>query len=110
MEVKEGVDPRSLDWHMFVALPVIDHIFTTHGFECTLTSTREGDHGEWSWHKCGMAADFRTHGLSLGEVTVLAEDIRQGLGRPYQVVIEPTHIHVECDLRANPDYVGKWPL
>lgn len=109
MRVKEGVALAGLNWRMRRVLRVADHVWQTYGHELVITSTTDGEHSRWSWHPFGMAVDLRTRDMGLAEVTMVAQDLQHILGRPYQVVIEATHIHVECDLDANPDFAGKHP-
>jgi len=52
---------------------------------------------EGSKHYEGMAVDLRTFFFTREEVENVATDLHAELGEDYDVVVEPTHIHVEYD-------------
>jgi len=79
-----------------------ESIWSAYGQDLVVTAKRDGEHGKWSWHQYGCAVDLRTRYFSPGEVASIAQDMSEALGRDYDVVIEPTHMHVEYDWgRAN---------
>lgn len=102
MLIKEGAVIRGLHPAMRRALKAADAIWSAYGQELVVTSGLDGEHSRWSWHNYGCAVDLRTRYFSAGEVASIAQDMREALGRDYDVVIEPTHMHVEYDWdRAN---------
>jgi hypothetical protein len=69
--------------------------------ECVVTSANDGRHMDGSLHYVGRAVDLRTRDLhpDIAEQLVLALRKRLNgdatLNRPYQVVLESDHAHVE---------------
>lgn len=68
-----------------------------------ITSGVDGEHRDNSLHYVGLAVDLRTRDLTPTEISRLVLALRnrlngsKGNNRPYQVVVEPTHIHLEYD-------------
>ena len=93
------------------ALKRTEQVYRTHGLELVVTCTTCGEHSKWSWHPFGMAVDLRTYywRLEPGAIALLVLDLKAALPPPYQVVLEKTHIHLECDLDAFQEYAGKHP-
>ena len=80
---------------MTVAIIIIKDAFALHGHNCVITSGMEGKHSRASLHYVGAALDFRTGGMKRELVSNIANEIRNGLGRDFDTVVEGTHIHVE---------------
>ena len=104
MRVKDGANIRGLNWRMRKAIKVANNIWQTYGRELVITSGLDGEHGPLSLHYFGCAVDLRSRYFRPGEVRAVADDLQRALGHDYDVVVEPTHIHVEYD----PD-VARWP-
>lgn len=69
----------------------------------TITSAAEGQpgdgvHGVHSFHYSGYAVDLRTKDI----VDEFARALRVALGAGWDVYVEPSHIHVERDIRRMP--------
>lgn len=87
------------------ALPLIEQAHVDAGISrgAFITSGTDGVHRDDSKHYLGLAVDLRTRDLTSGEVTRLTTALRRRLNgngllnRPYQVIVEGTHIHVEYD-------------
>ena len=97
-QIKSGINGariHGLRPEMVVALIIIRDAFFNHGESCIITSGMEGKHGRASLHFVGAALDFRTGGMKRELVSEIAVEIRDGLGRDYDVVVESTHLHVE---------------
>lgn len=68
-----------------------------------ITSGTDGVHRDDSKHYEGLAVDLRTRDLTPVEIARLVPALRKRLNgsanadRPYNVVVETTHIHVEFD-------------
>lgn len=84
------------------ALPLIEAAHTDAGVRgAVVTSGTDGIHRNDSLHYLGLAVDLRTRDLSAVQVQALAAALRKRLNgtstanRPYQVVVETTHIHLE---------------
>lgn len=99
---KEGV-VLALAPDMARALPGIEAAHADVGIArgALVTSGTDGEHGADSLHYLGLAVDLRTHDLDAYQIARLAAALRARLNgaatanRPYQIVIEATHIHVE---------------
>jgi len=105
--VKPGVELTEVHPAMVAAWPTIMQVYRRHGYDCTLTSGRDGSHMHGSLHYAVpmQANDFRTWADSSGrqmrdvEKHALAHDIQAELGEDFQVIVEPTHLHIEYDPR-----------
>lgn len=62
-----------------------------------VTSGNDGQHMDGSKHYTDEALDFRTRDFTLAQVHQWATAMRARLGVDYQVIVEPTHLHVEYD-------------
>lgn len=104
VKFKTGV-VLDLQPEMSRALPLIEQAHVDAGITrgAFITSGVDGTHREDSKHYLGLAVDLRTRDLASGEVTRLTSALRRRLNgssvanRPYQVIVEGTHIHVEFD-------------
>jgi|SRR6267142_261436 len=85
-------------------LPLIDQVheeMDTH--EAVITSANDSTHMDGSLHPKGLAIDIRTRDIDPELVTELAKALKLKLNgsvlinRPYQVIIEIDHIHIEFD-------------
>lgn len=81
------------------ALPSIEraHQDANIGRGAIITSGTDGQHMKGSLHYVGRAADLRSNDLATSQKSRLVEALRARLGRDFDVVPEPTHIHVEYD-------------
>lgn len=61
--------------------------------ELVVTSTYEGTHSESSLHYANLAIDIRRKRDS----KIAYTEIKQWLGKDYDVVLETDHIHIEYD-------------
>lgn len=111
-EMKGGVIVRDPQIPTLFAWQISDrvheHLF---GGPAVMTSGEDGTHGKGSHHthdpdhptdkdEEGWAMDLRTRHLATHQIKTYARELKVALGRHFDVVIEPTHIHVEFD----PDY------
>jgi hypothetical protein len=69
------------------------------GKEIVVTALLDGKHMKGSKHYSGNAFDMRTQqGMySSEQINTLYENLKDNLGKDYDVVLHPTHIHVEYD-------------
>ncbi len=77
-----------------LAMQVAESVLREFGTELTVTSCLEGRHRRNSLHYAGLAFDLRTRDLEVDPSEVTAR-LRKALGPEFDVVLEPTHIHVE---------------
>lgn len=107
---KKGTDSRYWVPAIWGAVSIAETAWKGLGFaehtEMVVSSGCEGKHGRGSKHYVGMAADIRTKDpagaweLQDFEATEFADAIKDRLGDEYDVVMEPGHIHIELDPKA----------
>jgi hypothetical protein len=97
MRLKSGVSLKDLCPQMVVAILVIKEVFQSFGYRVIITSGCDGEHSEGSLHYCGKALDFRTRHIQDEDLGPIVANAQQVLGEEYDVVLEPTHLHVEYD-------------
>jgi len=102
MRIKEGVSLKELQPQMSVVFVVVSSLCSKYGVEAVLTSGSEGQHGDSSLHKKGLALDFRTHDLHDTFKVQFVNEIRLALSKEFDVVLEylgdpNEHMHVEYD-------------
>jgi len=68
-----------------------------YGRELVVTSVSDGKHKEGSLHYRGLAFDLRT--WHIRQPQTYANELRERLGKGWDVIVEKTHIHVEYDPR-----------
>ena len=97
MRLKPGVKLVGLTPQMFLAAVVVERALFEFDLEAVITSGSEGRHIDTSLHYSGNALDFRTYKLTPGEAMSFANDVKDRLGRDFDVVLEKDHLHVEYD-------------
>lgn len=74
----------------------IEQYFNQHGEDLYITSKRDGNHGHGSCHPEGDAIDFK-YPRRIVSIGFIKNELRDLLGKDYDVVSHKTHIHVEYD-------------
>ncbi len=64
---------------------------------CVVTSGRDGQHQVNSKHYTDAALDFRIFHLQGNELDTVVQALKRTLGQDFDVVIEPSHLHLEYD-------------
>ena len=100
VELKPGVSLRGVQPPVVLACIAVAGAYAALGKTCTITSVTEGRHGTGSKHYIGNAVDFRTRHLDDSETRNLAAMVRSALGAEFDVVLEPTHLHIEFDPKS----------
>jgi hypothetical protein len=78
------------------AMIVAKGVYNSVGASCEISCGSNGVHSAASLHYTGNAFDCRTKHLPRGtSINDLAKVIREALGPDFDVVVEPTHIHIE---------------
>lgn len=96
--VKDGVVFTVLKPTTRAIIDAAEYVFGRHGLTPTITSAEDGTHMTGSRHYTGDALDFRRHESDARGLTdIIAEELTYYLGDAYDVVVEPTHLHVEYD-------------
>lgn len=103
---KEGISLKGLQPQTVLGIQVAAGVFARFGLVLTITSLNDGEHMDGSKHYDGLAFDCRTWDPEADpEWTQLSEEVKwdmrnalsQALGPEYDVLVKPTHIHVEYD-------------
>lgn len=115
MRFKDGVN-LELQPKMSAAIPLIDKAYSDVWPDCeheaVCTSGKDGKHMEGSFHPKGLAMDLRSRDLHQTTIYSLAAALRARLNgnetvnRPYQIVIEGDHLHVEYDPAPAADHLN----
>jgi len=99
MLLKLGVDIARLKRPIRRKLDLIDNIFERNGYgEAVISSTYEGDHGANSLHYADLAIDLRRPKKRI-TITLkdLEKDLKESLGKDFDVILEGNHFHIEYD-------------
>ena len=81
---------------MRLCLIQADLIWQLQGQELVVTSGTEGEHSAGSLHYYGYALDFRTNYFNYEETESVYNSLLNALqDKGYDVILHPTHIHVE---------------
>jgi len=94
MLIKAGVDISRLKPPIRKKLSMISIlIWSIEREELVISSTYEGNHSEGSLHYADLAVDIRrnNHGR------MVRDELKNKLGRNYDVILESDHIHIEYD-------------
>lgn len=94
MLLKAGVDISRLKRPIRRVLGIADGMLNQEGEELVVTSTYEGDHIPSSLHYSDEAFDSRKPRVN--EVGFVLQ-LRQRLGKNYDIVLYQNHIHYEYD-------------
>jgi hypothetical protein len=99
-EVKVGAVLHGLHQQVCQAIPMIANLYEAVTLRrMVITSGREGSHSSKSLHYYGRAIDIRTRDLSTEQIVELQSELKSMLGRNWDVIIEPSHMHIELDWR-----------
>jgi hypothetical protein len=106
---RPGVNVYGLNWRMRIAEDVLVEVWREFtGDTFTMTSGADRAHSSRSWHYKGMAFDAGLSGVSLVKAPQIFRRLKERLGPPFQLVHhEGSHIHVECDLVAYPEWIAR---
>lgn len=100
--VKDGVIFKRFLPEIYLKFAVIDAAFTRQGRDCVITAAEDGNHMKGSLHYAGRALDLRSKHLDVKAQQFVMEDLREGLGKDWDVLLESPglpaeHIHIEYD-------------
>lgn len=102
IQIKPGVDLHGLSPKIWEKVWGIAAAFDALGYECIITSGRDGQHMRTSKHYTGEALDFRAHHIKAGNhrAAILAKIVGV-CGKGYDVILhgegDAIHYHVEYD-------------
>lgn len=96
MLLKTGIDISRLKPPIRKKLNLISSIVNQYSEkELVITSTYEGTHSPGSLHYADLAIDIRR----TTRQSIIINNLRQALGKNYDVILESTHVHIEYDPR-----------
>jgi len=101
-----GVNQHGLQPEMRKVEKTFDKVWAKHGLgEPVCKSAADREHMRYSWHYFGMAIDVTLQDIPTHLVYPILDDLRRELTAPYQIIHHRgSHIHVECDIDAFPQY------
>lgn len=101
MSFKEGVKLNNVQPQLVLGLFAAHSIWErfTCGIPFVITSISDGVHKTGSLHYSGCAADIRTRDLGPDLSASIVRQFKARLGENFDIVLEPTHIHIEYDPR-----------
>jgi hypothetical protein len=110
MDIKKGASLEGVTPQTIKAIEIVDNIYLSFGENLTVTSGTEGRPGDGvhkhdSLHYTGNAFDCRIwvfkkadgQNTDMAKVNTVAKQIREALGKDYDVLVEADHIHIEYD-------------
>lgn len=97
MNLKKGVNCSGVNPEILLALLVADGIYQDFGYDMTVTSLKDGKHMMKSLHYVGKAADIRISNVRKMDTIHIFKALIEALTDDFDVVLEPTHIHIEYD-------------
>lgn len=100
ISLKQGTRVTGLRNEALFATMVAYSIYADHGYDLIITSGTNGSHSRGSEHYKGDAIDLRTRHMSAGDPEKISEEIARALGPEFDVILEPTHIHIEFDPKS----------
>lgn len=95
IRIKQGVEYK-FDGALKILL-VAARLLKENGIPLVWTSGTDGTHMSGSKHYSGEAIDLRTWYMTKDVQEDMVFELQTALGNDYDVVLEPTHIHVEYD-------------
>jgi len=104
IQIKPGVQLLFIDDRSLTVFSVVNEAFRLYDEVCVLTSAADGEHGKDSYHKDGLAWDFRAaYNRLYSRIYKAIRTTLKNVDSCYDIVFETQkgneHIHVEYDER-----------
>lgn len=93
----DTVNPIGMRPELILAVMAAKDVYDNLGVDFVITSINDGKHSQTSLHYAGCAFDLRIWNIE--NPVRVANNIRAKLNIHYDVVLEPTHIHIEYQPR-----------
>ena len=97
MKIKSGVSVKYLQPETLFGMLLCEAVFRSINQEMIITSVSDGTHKVGSLHYEGYAFDLRIFHLRGISSYELRDRLIDALGPEYDVILEPSHIHIEYD-------------
>ena len=78
-------------------LEAAEYSFQAHGYSCVCTAGTDGKHMEGSLHYKALAVDLRSRHVAAEMLPKIVSELKERLGKDYDVIIEGDHVHAEFD-------------
>lgn len=78
-------------------LEAAEYSFQAHGYSCVCTAGTDGKHMEGSLHYKALAVDLRSRHVAAELLPKIVSELKERLGKDYDVIIEGDHVHAEYD-------------
>lgn len=101
MRFKEGIKIQGISPELMLGLIVANDVYRHNGQILTITSILDGKHSNTSLHYTGCAADLRISDVSKSKISIIKAQLEDSLTADFDVILEPTHIHLEYQPRFN---------
>lgn len=110
IRLKAGASVDNTRPILWWAVAIVGEIYDAHQIDLVLTSIRDGEHMQGSRHDTGEAFDCRTHSIPSDLKRPMWAEIREVLGRDWDVLFEyeglpREHFHVEHNPKPLPQSV-----
>ena len=97
ISLKPGVVVTGIRPELLLGVIVAERVYERNHYPLTITSLSDGEHRPNSLHYKGFAADLRTRDVAMPLLGVITRELKEALGRDYDVVLEGDHLHLEFD-------------
>ena len=99
MRSKNGVCITGIRPEILFGLMAAQNVYGNLGYDLIVTSVVDGKHSPTSLHYSGCAVDLRTRHMAVDDIKQARDQIAAALPNDFDVVLEPTHIHLEWQPR-----------
>ena len=80
-------------------LEAAEYTFQANGYSCICTSGTDGKHMKGSLHYKARAVDLRSRHVAADALPKIVEELKERLGKDFDVILEGDHLHVEHDVK-----------
>lgn len=101
MKLKSDIKLMGVRPEILIIIPILRKVYNYYDKELVITSITGGSHGIGSYHYIGQAIDCRTRYFNRDEKMKVKAMIEKRLTDAYDVILEPTHLHIEYDPQTN---------
>lgn len=99
LRFKEGVQV-TFTKEVNTILEQAEFTFQANGYSCVCTSGTDGKHMEGSLHYKARAVDLRSHHVAADALPKIMDELKERLGKDFDVILEGDHIHAEHDPKS----------